>query len=136
MVEQGMTYRVESAYFAHKLPRGDVSHPGAVLVAIDAAAHPVNLHVVVNLVGPPNAQDTATLGVLLPDSNRTVIGPESFRFSNTGHATLVFILHAMPVSAPGHVSAQLLFSGETAATHVCGLLIRMPDSAPSGTTLH
>jgi len=82
------------------------------------------------LAGPAGASDNVTLGILLPNGRHTRIGPDFFRFDESGHATVVFLIHAMPLDAAGTVSAQVLFSGEEMGTPVCGMEI-VPGGSPT-----
>ena len=122
-----MQYRVKTAYFA----RGDwfesFDRTKLVVAALDAARDPVKLRVIIELSGPAQATDWATL-LVLQDGLIARLGPKRFAFDANGTAILAFVIDAMPVSKPGRVSAQLLFPSDSGPSHVCGLTIRPPRS--------
>jgi hypothetical protein len=134
-----MRYLVHSAFFCRNF-KAEPPDKATYEILRSLASHPkdtADVQVLIELRdGPANAEDTASLGLLLPDGRNVVIGPERLKFSPAGRATLVFFFHAMPLNVSGVVSAQLLFSGERQAAPVCGLLVVRPKPKAESATVH
>jgi len=135
-----LKYQLRHAFFCHGITTdAEAETTTPIIRTIAQSESPTRIQVLVAILGPPNASDTATLGVLMPDGKSTMVGPEDFHLNSEGRAILVFQLHAIPLTTLGVVSAQVLFAGENEATPVCELRIVSPPpkgKSIDGSTLH
>jgi len=133
-------YRLRHAFFCHGITtdsEGETTTP--IIRTMAQSSSPARMQVLVALEGPPNVTESALLGVMVPSGQSTGVGPEGFQFNSEGRATLVFLLHALPLAVLGVVYVQILFSGEQQGTPVCELRVvppPPPGKSVDGSTLH